>query len=80
MIFTWESNVFCNVFFSRGQYLDDVVDTELTNVRVGSAGPLDRGLGRAVLVEQCRCPMGYTGISCQVGIHYSLALLDKIGR
>ncbi len=49
----------------RGQYLGDTVDTELTDVRLGSAVGRDQGLGRAVLVEQCRCPMGYAGISCQ---------------
>ena len=27
----------------------------------------DTGLGRAVFVENCQCPPGYGGLSCQVG-------------
>ncbi len=50
----------------RGQYVEDVVDTSISSVRLGTAVVADRGLGRAVLVEQCRCPKGYTGLSCEV--------------
>ena len=42
------------------------IDTTVSNVRVNSADTYDQGLGRAVYVEQCRCPKGYTGLSCQV--------------
>ena len=51
---------------SRGQYLDDVLDTLISDVRLDTADSRRNGLGRAVFVEQCRCPRGYTGISCQV--------------
>ena len=30
-----------------------------------SAGTSDRGLGSATLVEECRCPEGYRGLSCE---------------
>ena len=33
---------------------------------MGVAVPQDAGIGRAVLVEQCSCPTGYSGTSCEV--------------
>jgi len=33
-----------------------------------TAVPEDTRMGQAVLVEQCRCPPGYTGTSCEVGL------------
>ena len=32
---------------------------------MGVAVPGDAGIGRAVLVEQCSCPTGYSGTSCE---------------
>ncbi len=46
--------------------MDGSIDTTISALRVDTADSRDLGLGRAVYVEQCRCPMGYTGISCQV--------------
>ncbi|XP_055911049.1 basement membrane-specific heparan sulfate proteoglycan core protein isoform X7 [Eupeodes corollae] len=40
-------------------------EVELTNINMDSAGVDDRGLGSASLVEQCSCPAGYTGDSCE---------------
>lgn len=37
--------------------------------------------GQAYLVEECTCPTGYTGISCQVQQHYSIinqTILEEI--
>ncbi|KAK6617380.1 hypothetical protein RUM43_014389 [Polyplax serrata] len=50
----------------RAQYLDgDVLDTTVSNVRLESSGPRNVGLGKAVFVEVCQCPVGYVGLSCE---------------
>ena len=41
-------------------------DYRIGNIRMGVAVPQDAGIGRAVLVEQCSCPTGYSGTSCEV--------------
>lgn len=38
---------------------------ELLNMKMDSAGSVDRGLGPAPYVEECRCPAGYRGLSCE---------------
>lgn len=49
------------------QYINSVQrEVELLKIVMDSAGTTDRGLGSASLVEQCRCPNGYTGLSCEV--------------
>jgi hypothetical protein len=40
-------------------------DVELLNILFDSAGQVDYGLGSASLVEECRCPNGYRGLSCE---------------
>lgn len=48
------------------QYVDQVQrEVELLNVNMDSAGQHDMGLGSASLVEECRCPVGYSGLSCE---------------
>lgn len=48
------------------QYLDTVQrEVELLNIVMDSAAIRDLGLGSASLVEECRCPIGYTGLSCE---------------
>uniref|UniRef100_A0A182LXB6 Basement membrane-specific heparan sulfate proteoglycan core protein n=1 Tax=Anopheles culicifacies TaxID=139723 RepID=A0A182LXB6_9DIPT len=50
----------------RMQYVDGVErNIELVNVMMDSAAHDDRGLGSASLVEECRCPPGYRGLSCE---------------
>lgn len=47
----------------RLQYIDTVQrEVELLNIIMDSAGDSDRGLGAASLVEECRCPSGYSGM------------------
>lgn len=36
------------------------------NVELSSGARDSTGLGRAVYVEKCECPPGYSGLSCQV--------------
>lgn len=48
------------------QYIDQVQrDTELLNIVMDSAAIRDFGLGSASLIEECRCPVGYSGLSCE---------------
>ncbi|XP_058175045.1 basement membrane-specific heparan sulfate proteoglycan core protein [Anopheles ziemanni] len=50
----------------RMQYVDGVErNIELVNIMMDSAATNDRGLGSASLVEECRCPPGYRGLSCE---------------
>lgn len=46
----------------RLQYIDTVQrEVELLNIEMDSAAAIDKGLGSASLVEECRCPAGYSG-------------------
>ena len=46
---------FCYHFFSR-----------IGEILLSTAVTQNTGLGRAVYVEDCSCPTGYTGLSCEV--------------
>ena len=52
----------------RAQYTSYPVDVSITNVQIETALPYDSGMGLANFVEQCICPKGYTGLSCEVSI------------
>lgn len=48
------------------QYIDSGErNVELLHVTMDSAALRDIGLGSASLVEECRCPAGYSGLSCE---------------
>jgi hypothetical protein len=48
------------------QYIDaGERNVELLNFNMDSAALRDFGLGSALLVEECRCPGGYSGFSCE---------------
>lgn len=49
----------------RLQYVDSHLDTSLSNIEMDSAAAPNSGLGPATFVEECRCPVGYTGLSCE---------------
>ncbi|XP_055305941.1 basement membrane-specific heparan sulfate proteoglycan core protein-like isoform X2 [Sitodiplosis mosellana] len=50
----------------RLQYIDAVQrEVELLHIVMNSATVIDQGLGSASLVEECRCPAGYSGLSCE---------------
>jgi len=51
----------------RAQHLDSgPVDVTISNIQMNSADARDLGQGRAPFVEQCICPVGYTGLSCEI--------------
>ncbi|XP_055374705.1 basement membrane-specific heparan sulfate proteoglycan core protein isoform X7 [Condylostylus longicornis] len=50
----------------RLEYIDATErEVELTHITIDSAAVDDRGLGSASLVEECTCPTGYMGYSCE---------------
>lgn len=56
----------------RVQYeQDSLLDTEISNIRMDTASTQNIGKGQAYFVEECRCPKGYSGLSCSVRIIHS---------
>ena len=54
------------LFLIRASYVDEsAIDTTLSEVQLDTAVFRKTDQGRAVYVEECRCPQGYTGISCE---------------
>ncbi|XP_031463807.1 basement membrane-specific heparan sulfate proteoglycan core protein isoform X6 [Phasianus colchicus] len=49
----------------RAVYDGRMASVGLSDVAMDVTGPGDTGLEPAVDVEECRCPVGYTGLSCQ---------------
>ncbi|XP_069692113.1 basement membrane-specific heparan sulfate proteoglycan core protein isoform X26 [Periplaneta americana] len=51
----------------RAQYDDGpILNTQIYNINMDSAGIRNTGQGKAVYVEECRCPAGYAGLSCEL--------------
>lgn len=50
----------------RATPTDDVTSTMLSNVILDTGIPEPTGMGRILAVEQCYCPAGYKGLSCEV--------------
>lgn len=50
------------------QYNEGILNTSIYNIEMDSAATPDSGLGAAVYVEQCSCPVGYRGSSCEVSL------------
>ncbi|XP_053546192.1 basement membrane-specific heparan sulfate proteoglycan core protein isoform X4 [Bombina bombina] len=49
----------------RASYAERMTEIRISNIHMDVAVPHSTGLQRAVEVEQCVCPPGYTGQSCQ---------------
>ncbi|XP_060518138.1 basement membrane-specific heparan sulfate proteoglycan core protein isoform X3 [Cylas formicarius] len=47
------------------EYNEGILNTTLSNIEMDSAAKPDSGLGTANYVEECSCPVGYTGFSCE---------------
>lgn len=48
------------------QYVDGHLDTTLNSIEMDSAAIKNFGLGQATYVEECKCPIEYSGLSCEV--------------
>ncbi|XP_056400171.1 basement membrane-specific heparan sulfate proteoglycan core protein isoform X3 [Hyla sarda] len=49
----------------RASYSTDMISAGITAVSMETAGPSYTSLPQALEVEECRCPPGYRGLSCQ---------------
>ncbi|XP_053308483.1 basement membrane-specific heparan sulfate proteoglycan core protein [Spea bombifrons] len=49
----------------RASYSTDMISASITGVSMETAGPSYTSLPQALEVEECRCPPGYQGLSCQ---------------
>jgi hypothetical protein len=48
------------------QYNEGQLNTSISNIVMDSAAAPNSNLGPASYVEECECPVGYTGTSCEV--------------
>ncbi|XP_014849228.1 PREDICTED: basement membrane-specific heparan sulfate proteoglycan core protein isoform X5 [Poecilia mexicana] len=49
----------------RATYVDSMAETSISDIKMDIAVPHVTGSERALEVEECACPVGYTGASCQ---------------
>ncbi|XP_078697740.1 basement membrane-specific heparan sulfate proteoglycan core protein-like isoform X13 [Branchiostoma floridae x Branchiostoma belcheri] len=49
----------------KASYNSFMVTTSIQGIEMDTAVEENTGLSRAVMVEQCSCPAGYTGLSCE---------------
>ncbi|XP_051515995.1 basement membrane-specific heparan sulfate proteoglycan core protein isoform X1 [Myxocyprinus asiaticus] len=54
-----------SVFMIRATYADNMAESSISNIQMDIAVPHSTGNDRALEVEECACPQGYTGPSCQ---------------
>ncbi|XP_069802948.1 basement membrane-specific heparan sulfate proteoglycan core protein isoform X4 [Dendropsophus ebraccatus] len=54
-----------DVLMIRASYADRMIESRISNIHMDIAVPHSTGLKQAVEVEECACPVGYTGPSCQ---------------
>ncbi|XP_034151976.1 basement membrane-specific heparan sulfate proteoglycan core protein isoform X5 [Esox lucius] len=54
-----------SVLMIRATYAENMVETSLSDIRMDIAVPHSTGNQRALEVEECACPQGYKGPSCQ---------------
>lgn len=52
----------------RASYSTEMRSSSISDISMEVAVPNYSGLAQALEVEQCRCPPGYQGLSCQVNI------------
>ncbi|XP_076597098.1 basement membrane-specific heparan sulfate proteoglycan core protein isoform X2 [Chaetodon auriga] len=53
------------VFMIRATYADNMAESSLSDIKMDIAVPQPTGNERALEVEECACPQGYRGPSCQ---------------
>ncbi|XP_058618888.1 basement membrane-specific heparan sulfate proteoglycan core protein isoform X15 [Onychostoma macrolepis] len=54
-----------NILMIRATYADNMAESSISNIQMDIAVPHSTGNDRALEVEECACPQGYTGPSCQ---------------
>ncbi|KAM6982618.1 LOW QUALITY PROTEIN: basement membrane-specific heparan sulfate proteoglycan core protein [Tautogolabrus adspersus] len=53
------------LFMIRASYADKMAETSISDIKMDIAVPQSTGNERAMEVEECACPQGYRGPSCQ---------------
>uniref|UniRef100_A0A669DG86 Heparan sulfate proteoglycan 2 n=1 Tax=Oreochromis niloticus TaxID=8128 RepID=A0A669DG86_ORENI len=53
------------VFMIRASYADNLAESSISDIQMDIAVPHSTGYERALEVEECACPQGYRGPSCQ---------------
>ncbi|CAN9515659.1 unnamed protein product [Ophioblennius macclurei] len=53
------------VFMIRATYADSIAESSISDIKMDIAVPHSTGNERALEVEECACPQGYRGPSCQ---------------
>ncbi|XP_075954009.1 basement membrane-specific heparan sulfate proteoglycan core protein [Anarhichas minor] len=53
------------VFMIRATYADNMAESSISDIKMDVAVPQSTGNERALEVEECACPQGYRGPSCQ---------------
>ncbi|XP_074498541.1 basement membrane-specific heparan sulfate proteoglycan core protein isoform X4 [Sebastes fasciatus] len=53
------------VFMIRATYADNMAESSISDIKMDVAVPHSTGNERALEVEECACPQGYKGPSCQ---------------
>ncbi|XP_053705091.1 basement membrane-specific heparan sulfate proteoglycan core protein isoform X1 [Synchiropus splendidus] len=53
------------LFMIRASYVDYMAESSISDIKMDIAVPRSTGNERAVEVEECACPQGYKGPSCQ---------------
>ncbi|XP_028309184.1 basement membrane-specific heparan sulfate proteoglycan core protein isoform X2 [Gouania willdenowi] len=54
-----------SVFMIRASYADNLAESSISDIKMDVATPQLTGNERALEVEECACPQGYRGPSCQ---------------
>ncbi|XP_058499022.1 basement membrane-specific heparan sulfate proteoglycan core protein isoform X3 [Solea solea] len=54
-----------SVFMIRASYADNMEESSISDIKMDFAVPHSTGNERALEVEECACPQGYRGPSCQ---------------
>ncbi|XP_047235897.1 basement membrane-specific heparan sulfate proteoglycan core protein isoform X4 [Girardinichthys multiradiatus] len=54
-----------SLFMIRATYVDSITETSISDIKMDIAVPHLTGKERALEVEECACPLGYRGASCQ---------------
>ncbi|TSL61242.1 Basement membrane-specific heparan sulfate proteoglycan core protein [Bagarius yarrelli] len=54
-----------SVFMIRATYADNMAESSISDIQMDIAVPHSTGNERALEVEECACPQGYRGPSCQ---------------
>lgn len=60
----------------RASYSTEMRSSSISDISMEVAVPNYSGLAQALEVEQCRCPPGYQGLSCQVNIFLKIHSSD----